>query len=194
MTKSRTQDLVALAQPDQRSNESSAGGRLFRKLALHWRPAYQSTVLRFLVAGGLSYVVNQAFLYAFVEHIFIGITGDLLRFLSARLLLSSLAALEISILVRFYLNDRWTFRGRYERPFLVRLYQSNLGAFGGPLITLATVNMLTPLMGISYLLTNSLGILLGLVWNWLWSNHVVWSRQDSVERRGEEVQLWRQST
>jgi hypothetical protein len=43
------------------------------------------------------------------------------------------------------------------------------------LIALASVNLLTPLLGISYLVANSIGIALGVAWNWLFSSRVVWA-------------------
>jgi putative flippase GtrA len=121
------------------------------------------TLGRFLVAGGVSYVVNQALLVALYEAAGFG------------LLPASALALEASILVRFGLNDRWTFRSRCGLPGCVRFYRSNLSSFGGPLLALACVNLLTPALGVSYLIANSAGIALGVAWNWLCSNRVVWS-------------------
>ena len=120
------------------------------------------TLRRFLVAGGVAYVVNQALLVALYE-----VTG-------LGLLRASVLALEASILVRFGLNDRWTFRSRCVRPLWQRFYSSNLSSFGGPLIALACVNLLTQALGVSYLMANSIGIVLGLAWNWLCSNRLVW--------------------
>jgi putative flippase GtrA len=136
-----------------------------------------STMGRFLVVGGISYVVNQALLYLLYEGIFgerdfLSI-GSFSR-LDGGLLAASLLAVELSILVRFLLNDAWTFRGRGGGSFLTRLMQSNVSSFGSPVIALACVNLMTPLLGISYLIANSLGILLGLAWNWLWSSRVIW--------------------
>jgi putative flippase GtrA len=77
--------------------------------------------------------------------------------------------------VRFGLNDRWTFRSRCGRPLWQRFYSSNLSSFGSPLIALACVNLMTPALGVSYLIANSIGIALGLGWNWLCSNRLVWA-------------------
>ena len=91
--------------------------------------------------------------------------------------MASVLAPEASILVRFGLNDRWTFRSRCGSPVWVRFYRFNLSSFGSPLIALACVNFLTPALGVSYLIANSVGIALGVTWNWLCSNRVVWSAQ-----------------
>src|SRR6266540_3342488 len=90
------------------------------------------------------------------------------------LLVASVLAVEISILVRFLLNDRWTFRSRRQSAFWQRLCQSNLSSLASPVISIGAVNILTPVVGISYLISNSIGILIGLAWNWVWSTKVVW--------------------
>jgi putative flippase GtrA len=123
-----------------------------------------SGTLSFLAVGLLSYGVNQALLLALYR----------LTPLSASLPAASALALELSILVRFLLNDSWTFRDRREWPFMSRLAQSNLGALGSALIALLTLNALSIAFGVNYLVASSVGIALGLVWNWLWSSRVVW--------------------
>jgi putative flippase GtrA len=138
----------------------------------------RSRLARFLTVGGVSYVVNQALLFILYDHGF----PPLLRASAASvgpfdssLLLASLVALEISILVRFALNDCWTFRDRRGKSLAARFYQHNVSSFGSPVIALAAVNILTPLLGMSYLIANSIGILLGLAWNWFWSVRVIWA-------------------
>ncbi len=124
--------------------------------------------------GGVSYLVNQALLVAFYD----GALASLPRSgFNSPLLVSSALALELSIIVRFALNDVWTFRDRRQKAFAARFCQSNFTSFGSPLISLACVNILTPFFGISYLISNSIGILLGLAWNWFCSVRLVWTQQ-----------------
>jgi putative flippase GtrA len=151
-----------------------------------------STGGRFLLVGGISFLANQALLALLYEHLLAQAPSRLQTAagaLDARLLLASCLAVEGSILLRFLLNDNWTFRKRRRASFRRRLYASNFGSLGSPLIALACVNLLTPLTGISYLVTNALGVLLGLGWNWLWSSRVVWraanDRIDFAERGTE---------
>jgi putative flippase GtrA len=156
----------------------------------------RSTLLRFLVAGGVSYVVNQVLLVALYDGAFASLPRGGEGVASAfdwPLLLASTIALEISIIVRFALNDRWTFPDRRAKSLATRFYQSNFTSFGSPLICLAAVNVLTPYFGVSYLVSNSLGILLGLAWNWFWSTRLVWAagrtsrRSATTGRRGSET-------
>lgn len=136
-----------------------------------------STFVRFLVVGGVAYVVNQVLLFLLYDGALASLPrgGEgLAKAVDWPLLLASSSALEVSIIVRFVLNDRWTFHDRHAKPLAARFYQSNFTSFGGPLIPLATVNILTPYFGVGYLISNSLGILLGLAWNWFWSTRLVW--------------------
>jgi putative flippase GtrA len=145
----------------------------------------RSTLIRFLLVGGISYVVNQALLFALYDRAFASLPrgeGRLADAIDLPLLLASIIALEVSILVRFALNDRWTFRDRCTKSLAARFYQSNFTSFGSPLISLAAVNVLTPYFGVSYLVSNSLGILLGLAWNWFWSTRLVWAAARTPSR------------
>src|ERR1051325_1004968 len=87
-----------------------------------------STLARFLVVGAVSYVINQAALYGLYEHLLLGLRGVSLPLagLDVSLFVASTLAVELSIVVRFLLNDRWTFAGRGTKPFGRRLYESNL--------------------------------------------------------------------
>ena len=145
----------------------------------------RSTLGRFLVAGGVSYVVNQALLVALYDGAFASLPRDgvgLAGALDWSLLLASTIALEVSVIVRFALNDLWTFRDRHTKSLATRFYQSNFTSFGSPVICLAAVNVLTPLFGVSYLVSNSAGILLGLAWNWFWSVRLVWGADPKASR------------
>ncbi len=140
---------------------------------------------KFLAVGGISYVVNQAALFVAYEQIFASVSRHLetsLGTMNLALLCASVVAVEIAIIARFLLNDGWTFRHRRDKPFVHRFVQSNFGSFGSPMISLLTLNLLTPVFGINYLLSNSIGIALGLAWNWGWSTRVVWRpAEEAVE-------------
>ncbi|MGE0059681.1 MAG: GtrA family protein [Dehalococcoidia bacterium] len=160
-----------------RLDEPAPVTRRGRGLSNAARGLKDSTLGRFLVVGGVSYLVNQALLFLLYE----GVFGEQdfvhlgpLRHLDGGLMAASAIAMEVSILVRFLLNDTWTFRGRAPGSFAMRLLQSNLSSLGSPVIAVAAVNLMTPLLGISYLVANSAGIALGLVWNWAWSSRVIW--------------------
>lgn len=136
------------------------------------RATASSRLGKFLVVGGIAYVVNQIALFALYEFAFASMPP--LGPIDMRLLISSIVAVEIAIIARFVLNDSWTFREHRDMPLGRRFLRSNLVSWGSPLIALATVNILTPVFGINYLIANSIGILLGLTWNWVGSTRLVW--------------------
>ena len=141
------------------------------------RRVLSPTLGRFLVVGAVSYLVNQSLLLLLYNYALARLPHqDSVTHgrIDPALLLASIMAVEVSILVRFALNDRWTFRDRCSKPFVERFYQFQISSFASPLISLTAVNVLTPQLGVSYLISNSLGILLGLAWNWFWSNRFVW--------------------
>lgn len=134
-------------------------------------------MVRFLVVGGVSFIVNQAALVAFNEWLMAPVSDGVRiagQAFDLRLLVASATAVEVSIIARFALNDVWTFRARRALPLGRRFVASNLSSFGSPIISLACVNIGTPLFGVSYLITNAAGVALGLAWNWWWSTRVVW--------------------
>jgi putative flippase GtrA len=136
-----------------------------------------STLRRFLLVGGVSYLVNQAALIVLYELILGGASRATIAGVwpvDVALLLASVLALEFSILVRFTLNDVWTFRDRGARSLAGRFYLFQVGSLLSPVVALVVVNVLTPMFGLDYLIANSLGILLGLAWNWYCSSQLVW--------------------
>jgi len=142
------------------------------------------TLRRFLVVGAVSFLVNQVTLFVLYDvvlgHPDGSSTVSVLR-VDPALAVASVVALELSIVVRFALNDRWTFRERGSLSLVRRLYLFQASSLGSPLLALLAVNVLTPQFGISYLVANSIGILLGLSLNWYCSSRVVW-RQPAVVR------------
>ncbi len=60
-------------------------------------------------------------------------------------------------------------------PF--RFLKFNLTSAGSPIIIVVTVNTLTPVFGISPYLSNTIGILVGVTWNWTMNNLVIWPQR-----------------
>ena len=83
-------------------------------------------------------------------------------------LLSSLIAIEISLLNNFVLNDLWTWhdRGRQgKREYLKRMFQYHLTASAAMLANIAILWILTELFDVYYLVSNIFGILCGAAMN-----------------------------
>lgn len=111
--------------------------------------------VRFGVVGASGVVVNQGLLML--------LHGQL----AAPLLLSSVTAIEVSIITNFVLNHVWTWRLSLRVPGLVRRclqYHAAavMAAFAGNVIVLMT---LVELFGVDYRIANLLGIVVGTVIN-----------------------------
>ena len=83
-------------------------------------------------------------------------------------LLSSLIAIEISLLNNFVLNDLWTWHDRGKqgkREYLKRMLQYHLTASAAMLANIAILWILTELFDVYYLVSNIFGILCGAAMN-----------------------------
>jgi len=112
-------------------------------------------LLRFGVVGLSGVVVNQ------------GLLMLLHGTLGAPLLLSSITAIEISILTNFLLNHTWTWRMSLRVPGLIRRalqYHAAavMAAFAGNVIVLMAA---VELFGVDYRIANLVGIVVGTVIN-----------------------------
>jgi dolichol-phosphate mannosyltransferase len=152
----------------------------FRRLRL------SPTLFKFLVVGGIAYLINQFALFLLYDTSlfwFLPAKDTAAGFLlfthpDLRLLLSSILAVEVAIIFQFNAHERWTFRDRVRRgwgPF--RFLKFNLTSAGSPIIIVVTVNTLTPLLGISPYISNTIGILFGVTWNWTMNNLVIWPQR-----------------
>jgi putative flippase GtrA len=145
------------------------------------------TFFSFLVVGASAFVVN---LFA----LFLVYDAGILWFLpgkdaewniaglkpEARLFIASIIAVEIAIAWKFALYEHWTFSDRPRRGnILWRFLQLNVASALATLVTLATVNVLTPLLGIIPYITTAIGVIFAFMLNWLFSNHFIWREHES---------------
>ena len=161
-------------------NLLKAEASIFRRLRL------SSTLVKFLVVGGIGYLINQSALFLLYDTSlfwFLPAKDTAAGFLlfthpDLRLLLSSILAVEVAIIFQFNSHERWTFRGRVRQGWvLFRFLKFNLASAGSPIIIVVTINTLTPLFGLSPYLSNTIGILFGVTWNWTINNLVIWPQR-----------------
>ena len=148
-----------------------------------------TTFVKYLIVGGIGYLVNQAtLLLAYDSPAFAFLPGkgtdfDFLVFThpDIRLLIASVMAVEAAVISNFYWHERWTFRHRDRHgPKIIRFFKFNFTSIGSPLISVATVNILTPVFDISPYIANTIGIGLGVAWNWTLDTLVIWPREVPV--------------
>lgn len=161
---------------------------------LAYRLHLPTTFVKFLIVGGIGFIVNQFFLFVFYDSPVAGVLpakhthADLLLFThpDIRLLVASCLAVQIAIVTQFNFHDRWTFRHRpREGNIFVRFAKFNLSSIVSPVIVVATINVLTPAIrdwagreslagDLAPYITNGIGVLLGFTWNWMLNSFVIW--------------------
>ena len=113
----------------------------------------RSPLRLFLVVGLIAALVNTFTLLALV-----GIYE--LHYLTA-----GLVAILAGIVTGFTLNEAWTYRGRLPRGRWLRFARSNGAVFGGLLLNLSVLWVLTEYANVQYLLSNIFGIGTAMSWN-----------------------------
>jgi putative flippase GtrA len=146
-----------------------------------------TTFVKFLIVGGIGFVINQFFLFLFYDspvfwffpdkqgNIDLGLftNGD------ARLLISSIIAVEMAIVFQFNAHERWTFRHRPRDGWIgKRFVKFNVSSAISPIVVVST-NALTPVLrgtfsDLSPYIANGIGVLLGFGWNWGLNSLVIW--------------------
>jgi len=163
---------------------AGAAGDLARRLHL------PTTLAKFLIVGGIGFLINEFFLYVFFDSPIVWFfpaqhTSVDLGFVNdpdIRLLISSILAVEIAIICQFNLHERWTFRLRQREGLaVVRFFKYNASSAVSPIIIVVTTNTLTPLLGLSPYISSMIGVLLGFTWNWMLTSLVIWPKRAPQE-------------
>jgi len=165
--------------------------------ALAHRLRLPTTLVKFMIVGGIGFCINQVFLFLFYDSPVFWFfpdknsNADLLH-PDIRLLISSILAVEIAIISQFSLHEGWTFRKRERRGLAVmRFLKFNLSSIISPIIIVLTVNILTPIIrdtsgddsllgALAPYISNGVGVLLGLSWNWTLNTLVIWPNQQKA--------------
>jgi dolichol-phosphate mannosyltransferase len=116
---------------------------------------------KFLAVGLSGVFVNLGLLFLLVSY------AGVSEFLAAIL------SIEASIISNFLLNDFWTFRDRRSGRFTYRLIKCH-GSALGPLVNYIVYVILLAL-GVNYMISDGVGILLGFIANYMFSEMIVWS-------------------
>lgn len=153
--------------------------------ALAQRFHIPTTFVKFIIVGGLGFLIYQGAFFLLYDTPLIWFfptkdTSARLLFFThpdIRLLIASIIAVETAIVFQFNSHERWTFRARARSGWIgLRFLKFNASSFVSPLIVVATVNTLTPVFGISPYISNTIGVLLGVSWNWTINSLLIWPR------------------
>lgn len=91
--------------------------------------------------------------------------------------LGKVVSAEAAIVAMFAINDYWTFAGEGDdgaRAVGERFLRSNLVRAGGALWALGVLYVLTTQFGVWYLAANAVGILTGLLINYVFESLATW--------------------
>ena len=144
-----------------------------------------TTFIKFAIVGTIGFVVNQFFLFLFYDSPALwflpakdtSVTILFVTYTDVRLLIAIAAGVEAAILSNFVWHNVWTFTDRTQRlPMLLRFVTFHLTSIGSPIISGTTVAILSPKFGVNVYLANSLGIALGMSWNWVWNAQFIWRK------------------
>ncbi len=123
-------------------------------------------VFKFGLVGLSGIVVNMVVLWYLTE------------FVGFYYLVSSLFAIELSILNNFFWNDFWTFKAGGSHKLSSRwhrLISFHAVSAGGLVINMGILYLLTSVGGVYYLISNIIGILVGFGWNFMVNRRVTWT-------------------
>lgn len=121
---------------------------------------------KFLVVGTIGFIINTLVLECLVA----------LHFHPA---IGSLLGAELAIISNYILNNSWTFRDRKieQNKKLIKFFQFNLTSLGAIILQAFSVYFGTHAFGIGlYRVFYVLGVLFGLVWNYIMYSRVIWKR------------------
>lgn len=148
------------------AGESKLGGKTILNYLKHvyrlmkWEGELDRLV-KFTLVGLSGVLVNQGFLWFFVEK------------LGWDKILANIPAMELAILNNFTWNDLWTFRDLKSRPLYQRLLSFHLAALTGAIVQWIIYATLI-FFGMNYLLANLVGIAVSFIVRFLVNRHVTW--------------------
>jgi dolichol-phosphate mannosyltransferase len=110
---------------------------------------------KFSIVGLSGIAVNQGLLCILTEHV--------------RLfyMISSIIAIEISIVTNYFLNDLWTWRDRSKQIWIKRITKYHSVSLASLLVNWAVLVSLTEFLRVHYLKSNLIGIACGMLINYI---------------------------
>lgn len=169
-------------------------------LTVRAKEIMQSRIFKFLMVGGVGFIVNFVFFNIFKQlapwSALLSAVPQLDQQAWTHWLISDqsvavMLSAEIAILSNYTLNNLWTFSDRKIRGVLAhvqKFLQFNVGSFGSIAIQYAVMQVavrtfgiftLFSLAGIDIVVDNvylAVGVLLGMIWNFTIYNTVIWRK------------------
>ncbi len=133
----------------------------------------------------MAYVINQVFLFLLYDalpvlpshdtEVSFGVFTDP----DISLLVASVIAVELSIVFKFFALQSWAFPDRARKGhYIARFVKFNGSCVVAQVITVAAVNIITPVFGVSPYIANTVGTLAAFMVNWAFSSYIIWPHHD----------------
>ena len=110
--------------------------------------------VRFIIVGGIGFLINQFFLYIFY-HI-----------LHMPIVLATAISAELALLGTFVGNNFWAFTHHQHISIKKKLIKFNISGTGGVIINISIVSLLVLYAHLYSPIALTIGSMVGLVWNY----------------------------
>jgi len=118
------------------------------------------------MVGASGVAVNMGLLYGLTEY------------MNFHYMLSSVIAIEISIITNFVLNDLWTWNDRAKQIWIKRIIKYHFVSLGALIANWLVLVGLTEGFGLYYMLSNLIGICMGMIINYILNDLWTFREQD----------------
>lgn len=144
-------------------------------------------IIKFLIVGVIGFLINAAVLSllydtALGSFLPTSDTSGSLTFFAIkdmRLFWASIIAVECAIVSNFLFHENWTFKHRDKTgQQAFRLARFNITSIVSPIISVATINILTPHFGLPKIISLAIGTILGLSWNYTMNVLFIWRARE----------------
>ncbi len=156
---------IPLVFPDRKEGESKMKMNDLVEFffnAFRLRMRRNEKLIKFCLVGGSGVIINLGILWLLTE------------FANIHYMVSSIIAIELSVIWNFTFNNIWTFRKTGKRSLADKILKFHLISLGGMIINWGFLVILTKYAGLYYLISNIIGIGLATAWNYLLNKNHTW--------------------
>jgi dolichol-phosphate mannosyltransferase len=155
---------------ERKYGKSKIGSEYVKNLLLYlgktrFKESLTPRFLKFLVVGTIGFIINT-------------VTLELLVRTGVRPSIAGGTGAELAIISNFTLNNLWTFKEKKitsVKQIPVKFLIFNAASFGSVIIQATTIEIGTSIFGTpTYRIFYVLGVGIGLIWNYIMYNRVVW--------------------
>ena len=157
---------------DSKLGAGVIGDYLHHVASLTFREKESRRILKFLATGIAGIAFSVGLLWFLTE------IGDVFY------MISGLVSKEAGTLFAFAANELWVFKDRIKisswTESIKRCIQFNINRALSIFVVMATMGVLTEFVGINYIMSNLIGIVIAFPINYVASNRLIWAKEKQV--------------